>query len=80
MSAPQLARVAVTAVFALNGALFASIFSRLPAIQERTEIGDGALGLALLCAMLGLLGSRVRVELPEAGIEAVRAGVEAVRP
>jgi MFS family permease len=53
------ARVAVTAVFALNGALFASIFSRLPAIQERAEIGDGALGLALLCAMLGLLVSQV---------------------
>ena len=52
------ARVAVTAVFALNGVLFASIFSRLPAIQERTDIGDGALGLALLCAMLGLLATR----------------------
>jgi MFS family permease len=51
--------VAVTAVFALNGALFASIFSRLPAIQERAGIGDGALGLALLCAMLGLLVSQV---------------------
>ena len=59
MSAPQKARIAVTAIFALNGALFASIFSRLPAIQERTEIGDGALGLALLCAMLGLLGSQL---------------------
>jgi MFS family permease len=46
-------------VFALNGALFASIFSRLPVIQERTGIGDGALGLALLCAMIGLLGSQV---------------------
>jgi MFS family permease len=53
------ARVAVTAVFALNGALFASIFSRLPAIQERAGIGDGALGLALLCSMLGLLVSQV---------------------
>ncbi|HZC13685.1 MAG TPA: MFS transporter, partial [Thermoleophilaceae bacterium] len=53
------ARVAVTAIFALNGALFASIFSRLPAIQERTDIGDGALGLALLCAMLGLLSSQL---------------------
>jgi MFS family permease len=50
-----MARVAVTAVFALNGALFASIFSRLPAIQERAGIGDGALGLTLLCSMLGLL-------------------------
>ena len=59
MSAPQRARVAVTAVFALNGALFASIFSRLPAIQERTDIGDGALGLALLCAMLGLLSAQL---------------------
>jgi MFS family permease len=51
--------VAVTAVFALNGALFASIFSRLPAIQERAGIGDGALGLALLCSMLGLLVSQL---------------------
>jgi MFS family permease len=49
----------VTVVFALNGALFASIFSRLPAIQERAEIGDGALGLALLCSMLGLLVSQL---------------------
>jgi MFS family permease len=53
------AQVAVTVVFALNGALFASIFSRLPAIQERAGIGDGALGLALLCSMLGLLVSQV---------------------
>jgi MFS family permease len=53
------ARLAVTVVFALNGGLFASIFSRLPAIQERAEIGDGALGLALLCAMLGLLVSQL---------------------
>jgi MFS family permease len=59
MSRPQLARVAVTVVFALNGVLFASIFSRLPAIQERTDIGDGALGLALLCAMLGLLSAQI---------------------
>src|SRR6218665_3275599 len=49
------ARVAITAVFALNGTLFASIFSRLPAIQNRTELSDGALGLALLCSMLGLV-------------------------
>jgi MFS family permease len=58
-SPSQRARVAVTAIFALNGALFASIFSRLPAIQERVGIGDGALGLALLCAMLGLLASQL---------------------
>ena len=51
--------MAVTAVFALNGAMFASIFSRLPAIQERVGIGEGALGLALLCSMLGLLSSQL---------------------
>jgi MFS family permease len=49
------ARIAITAVFALNGTMFASLFARLPAIQERASIGDGELGLALLCAMLGLL-------------------------
>ena len=52
-------RAAVTVVFALNGVLFASIFSRLPAIQERTGTSDGELGLALLCSMLGLLFSQV---------------------
>ena len=61
--------MAVTVVFALNGALFASIFSRLPAIQERAGIGDGALGLALLCAMLGLLVSQLG-----AGAVAARLG------
>jgi predicted MFS family arabinose efflux permease len=45
-------------VFALNGGIFGSLFSRLPAIQERTEIGDGQLGLALLCSMLGLMASQ----------------------
>jgi MFS family permease len=59
MSAERRARVAITVVFALNGALFATIFSRLPAIQERVDIGEGALGLALLCSMLGLLSSQL---------------------
>jgi MFS family permease len=52
------ARWAITAIFALNGALFASVFARLPAIQERCGISEGELGLALLCAMLGLLSSQ----------------------
>jgi MFS family permease len=52
------ARVAITSVFALNGILFASIFSRLPTIQDRTDLSDGALGLALLCSMLGLVVSQ----------------------
>jgi MFS family permease len=53
------ARAAVTVVFALNGALFASIWSRLPSVQERVSLSDGALGLALLCVMLGLLASQL---------------------
>jgi MFS family permease len=49
------ARVGVTAVFALNGSMFGSLFARLPAIQDRTSISEGELGLTLLCAMVGLL-------------------------
>jgi MFS family permease len=52
------ARFAIAAIFALNGALFASAYARLPAIQDRAGISDGQLGLALLCAMLGLLSSQ----------------------
>jgi MFS family permease len=53
------ARVAVTVFFALNGALFASIWSRMPALQERASLSDGELGLALFFVMLGLLGSQL---------------------
>jgi MFS family permease len=52
------ARWAITAIFALNGSLFASAFARLPAIQDRTGISEGQLGLALLLAMVGLLASQ----------------------
>lgn len=48
-------RTAVTTVFFLNGASFSSWYSRLPAIQERLDLGPGAVGLALLGAPLGLL-------------------------
>jgi MFS family permease len=51
--------VAVTVFFALNGALFASIWSRMPALQERASLTDGELGLALFFVMLGLLGSQL---------------------
>ncbi len=61
--------MAVTVIFALNGSLFASLFARLPAVQERTGLGDGALGLALLGAMLGLLVSQ-----PLAGALVARLG------
>jgi MFS family permease len=52
------ARIAVTVTFALNGLLFASVFSRMPSIQERAEISTGVLGLALTFTMLGLIASQ----------------------
>ena len=48
-------RAAVTAVFFLNGMVFVSWYSRMPSIQDRLDLGTGALGLALLGAPLGLL-------------------------
>ena len=48
-------RIAVTAVFAGNGLLFASLYSRLPEVQERLRLDEGALGLALLAAPAGLI-------------------------
>jgi len=62
-------RAAVTAVFALNGALFASVFSRLPAIRDDLGLGEGRIGLALAAAMIGLL-----VAQPLAGAAASRLG------
>jgi predicted MFS family arabinose efflux permease len=49
------ARAAVTAVFFLNGMVFASWYSRLPSIQDELDLGTGALGFALLGAPVGLL-------------------------
>ena len=49
------ARAAVTTVFFLNGMVFVSWYSRLPAIQDKLDLGPGALGLALFGAPLGML-------------------------
>ncbi len=38
-------RTAVTAVFFLNAAAFSSWYSRLPALQERLDLGPGRLAL-----------------------------------
>ena len=62
-------RTAVTAVFFLNGAVFAAWYSRVPAIQDDLGIGPGALGLALLGAPAGLL-----VAQPLVGAVAARRG------
>jgi MFS family permease len=48
------ARVAITAIFALNGFLFGTLFSRLPALRERAELSHGQIGLLLLCSTIGL--------------------------
>ncbi len=47
-------RAAITAVFAANGALFASLYSRLPTLQAELGLSEGELGLALLAAPIGL--------------------------
>jgi len=62
-------RIAVSAVFAGNGVLFASLFSRLPEVQERLGLDEGELGLALLGAPVGLLAA-----VAFAGAGVVRAG------
>ena len=63
------ARVAVTTCFALNGFLVGSFFSRLPAIQERLDLSEGELGLALLSLTITLM-----ITQPLAGAAAVRIG------
>jgi predicted MFS family arabinose efflux permease len=52
------ARAAITAVFFLNGSVFASWYSRLPDIQEQLDIGPGTLGLTLIGAPVGLLAAQ----------------------
>jgi MFS family permease len=51
------ARLAVLAVFFLNGFGFASFVVRIPAVQERLSLGEGLLGLALLGVSVGSLSS-----------------------
>ena len=47
------ARRAITLIFFVNGALFASWASRIPALSDRVGAGTGALGLALLAPAVG---------------------------
>jgi MFS family permease len=62
-------RLAVAAVFFVNGAGFASWAVRLPALQERHSLGEGALGAALLGAAAGLF-----VALPASSVLVARHG------
>ncbi|BBL79525.1 MFS transporter [Rubrobacter xylanophilus] len=45
------------AVFFLNGVLVASWFVRIPAVQERLDLGEGLLGVALLGSAAGALAA-----------------------
>lgn len=48
-------RVAVTVLFAFNGFLFGTLYSRMPALRDGLELSNGQLGLALLAVTLSLV-------------------------
>ena len=50
-------RAAITAVFFVNGALFASWASRIPALSDRAGATTGLLGLALLAPAVGAVAA-----------------------
>jgi predicted MFS family arabinose efflux permease len=62
-------RAAVTVFFVLSGFATASFFARLPAIQDRLNLSNGSIGLALLALTVSLLISQ-----PLAGALAARRG------
>jgi MFS family permease len=63
------ARGAVAAVFFLNGFVFGSWASRIPAVRDHVGLSDGELGLALACGAIGSI-----VAMPFAGGRAARIG------
>jgi hypothetical protein len=50
-----ISRLAVTAIFFLNGTALSSLYARLPALQADLQLADAALGALLLATALGLL-------------------------
>ena len=62
-------RLAVTAVFFLNGAAFSSLYARLPALQGELRLTDPVLGALLLATAVGLLTAQ-----PVAAAVAARRG------
>jgi fucose permease len=63
------ARGAVTVIFLLNGLLLGSWAARIPAIKERLDLGEAALGFALGLVALGAL-----VAMPVSGWMSARGG------
>src|SRR5262245_7233556 len=66
---PRPARVAVAGLFFMNGVLFASWVSRIPAVQGALGLSHQSLGLVLLGVALGAL-----VAMPLAGWYVSRVG------
>jgi MFS family permease len=52
---PRAARLAVAAVFLVNGTAMANWFARIPDVKQQLVLSDGALGFALVCAAVGAL-------------------------
>ena len=66
--------MAVSACFFLNGAVFGTWVTRIPAVSDRTSASPGALGLALLCIAVGSIAA-----MPLAGRIADRRGSARLR-
>ena len=62
-------RRAVTALFFVNGALFATWVSRIPAIESLRDLNHATFGLALLIVALGAL-----ISMPITGAVSARIG------
>jgi len=69
MSPARHARGAVAAIFLLNGVIFGSWATRIPAVRDRLELSDGELGIALASIAIGAI-----VSMPLAGAVAARLG------
>ncbi len=54
---PVAARLAVLGIFFLNGLALASWVVRIPAVQEKLDLSEGLLGLALLGSAVGALAA-----------------------
>lgn len=55
MSDPAAARRSITAVFLVNGTCMGAWAANIPAIKQRLDLGDGALGAALLTMAFGAI-------------------------
>ncbi len=67
------ARIAVTAIFFINGMLIANWFARIPDVKLALGLREGPLSIALLCSAVGAL-----IAQPTAGVVIGRLGSRAV--